>query len=191
MAEAGHNTEKLLQIHVGQIQKAIAEKDAAVAKIRKLRKSAKADGINMKMLDRVLGDLKAKPDEREQDLSDYMRYARWLGQPIGFQADLFEDTGNGKVQPKGQGTDQSAAFLAGLRAGRMGEDQWTGPHPEHTPEGQDWLRGWAQGDDDRRQILAMKETEARDEDADDDGGDLDEGQQGDLEDRALDAEPVH
>src|SRR5919206_3408391 len=98
MAEAGHNTEKLLQIHVGQIQKAIAEKDAAVAKIRKLRKSAKADGINLGVLDRVLKDMKAKPEEREQDLADFLRYSRWLGAPVGFQADLFEDGANGKVQ---------------------------------------------------------------------------------------------
>jgi hypothetical protein len=65
----------------------LAEAKSARSKIRKL---AKADGIELKVADAVITMGQWEPGEIREHFATRARYAIWMGLPIGTQTDLFD-----------------------------------------------------------------------------------------------------
>lgn len=141
----GHNdlTEEqraaLLFQAVGKIEREQVKMREHVAAIRLIRKQAKADGVSAKELNWALELRKSDPDEALATMAMQTRVAKWMGHPIGTQADLF-----------GDGVDRTPsvekAYGEGRVAGMAGDacivpEKWAPGGEQH----QRWLDGWHDG----------------------------------------------
>ncbi len=108
-------------------------------------KKAKGAGINLDAFKAVLKARKAEPEQVEQNLRDFARYARWLEMPIGTQPGLFGD--DAPVPDDKATTEQRewAADEAGYDAGRNGRNRGDCPFPLGTPFHARWDAGWIRG----------------------------------------------
>lgn len=159
-APAGHNSGEMtaaerraLMFHhfnliEAQKAKVKEEQDA----LKKLRKTAKADGIVMADLDYMarcadLEDPTIAPDE----LRRRAEIASWFALPVNFQADMFTDR-----MPL-----EERAFEEGIAAGLQGKDP-TPPYDATSKPGQRWMDGWHEGQRQMREDLqaAMEKRNA-------------------------------
>lgn len=144
-AEAGHNSGDLAEkdrkvlffINRKDWLEAMTAKKAADAKVKQVGKAIKAD-LGKYGLDQIkayeqaqtaegLAELKAR---RDADLQA-MRFA---GVPVNTQLDIFLD----------RAPLTERAYTEGEEAGLRG-DSLSNPYNEASPEGQEWARGWHDG----------------------------------------------
>jgi ribosome modulation factor len=165
MADAGHNSGELtpsesraLMFHhfnliEAQKLKVKAEQDA----LKKLRKTAKADGLVMADLDYMarcadLEDPTIAPDE----LRRRAEIASWFALPVNFQPDMFTDR-----MPL-----EDRAYEEGIAAGLQGRDP-AAPYDATSEAGQRWLQGWHEGQrqmrDDLEAAMSKRNAEKREE----------------------------
>ena len=117
--------------------KAMAAKKAADAAVKNVGKLIKAD-LGPNGLDQIKLYEKAKTDEGLQAIKDEIEAKRqalaYADIPVNTQIDLFDMTA----------TNDEKAYKAGLTAGLEGETL-INPYNEATQDGQDWARGWHEG----------------------------------------------
>jgi hypothetical protein len=155
---AGHNSEMteeqreaLFFDAKGRYATALAKKKAEDAAFKNVCRTIKADGVALKDIKFAL-DLDA--DENGAMLERRRReamIARWMGHPIGTQADLF-----------GDGVDRTPAvdkaFAEGKRAGMEGASMKS-PEAYHpsSEQFQAWCRGWHTGQEAIFNIKELKD----------------------------------
>lgn len=126
----------LVMLHLRKIQDAEKKGGEATAALRNARKAAKADGIDLEML-----EVMRKFDKMtESDLAEYLNamitYAQHFSIPHLSQMDLFDSP---EID---ESVAMDLAYSRGLRAGKLGRDQTSNPAEPGTPAGQKWLEGW-------------------------------------------------
>lgn len=163
-APSGHNSGELtpaesraLHYHHFRLiedQKAIVK--AAQDALKKLRKTAKADGLVMADLDYMARCAALEdPDIVPAELKRRAEIASWFALPVNFQPDMFTDR-----MPLDE-----RAYEEGVAAGLQAKDP-SAPYDETSGAGQQWLKGWHEGQRQMREDLlaAMtKKNSAKDE----------------------------
>ena len=163
-ADVGHNSGELtpaegraLMFHhfrLIEAQKVVVK--AAQDDLKKLRKTAKADGLVMADLDFMArcADLE-DPTIAPAELKRRAEIASWFALPVNFQPDMFTDR-----MPL-----DDRAYEEGIAAGLQGKDP-VAPYDQASGTGQKWLQGWHEGQRQMRDDLlaAMeKRNAAKDE----------------------------
>lgn len=161
MPEAGHNSgdltpdEKraLFFHHFNRIFKQKTIADAAREQLGRLRKDAKADGINPKEMDFALR-CDALEDESivVDEFKGMVRVMSWMGLPVNFQAEMFED-----LAPL-----EDRAYAAGALASAIGKTAIS-PHEPGSEPDQAWMRGFHADGETTMKVLetALKKGPAR------------------------------
>lgn len=80
----------LLEKGLERLERLIAEKDRVVSDIRTQRKTMKAEGFSRHEVDYALRLRKEGVEAAKERMAAEVRIAQWLGQPLGFQSNLFE-----------------------------------------------------------------------------------------------------
>ena len=111
-------------------------KAQTVADLRNERKKLIADGFTSKQIDFCLRLREQDPNEAAAEFAGAIKVARWLAHPIGRQMGLFEDV------DRTPGVER--AFEEGKTAGMEGASR-SPPYDASTQQGQQWLRGHADG----------------------------------------------
>jgi len=131
-------------------QKAIVK--AAQDALKKLRKTAKADGLVMADLDYMARCAALEdPDIVPSELKRRAEIASWFALPVNFQPDMFTDR-----MPLDE-----RAYEEGIAAGLQGKDP-NAPYDAPSSAGQKWLQGWHEGQRQMRDDLlaAMEKRNA-------------------------------
>lgn len=129
-----------------EAQKAVVK--AAQDDLKKLKKTAKADGLVMADLDYMarcaeLEDPTIVPEEMRRRAE----IASWFALPVNFQPDMFTDR-----MPLDE-----RAYEEGVAAGFQGKDP-TAPYDASSSAGQRWLEGWHEGQRQMRDDLEAAMT---------------------------------
>lgn len=132
-------SQELVLYHLSKITEKERKKDEAVNGLRSARKAAKADGVDLKVLDAVRTLLKQDESELADGFNQTVRYAHLLNVPVYGQLTLFESP---EITEE---TVRERGYAAGLRAGKLGQDQSTNPHDPTAPAGMAWVEGWYDG----------------------------------------------
>lgn len=121
--------------HFNAIEAQKATVKAAQDVLKKMRKTAKADGCVMADLDYMArcADLE-DPSIVPAELSRRAEIASWFALPVNFQPDMFTD----------RTPIDDRAFEEGKAAGLRGKDP-TPAYDENSVPGQAWLKGWHDG----------------------------------------------
>lgn len=130
--------------------KAIKEKQ------KKLRREMKDAGITLKIFDAMLA-LDQQEDEGafEEEMAERLRYAQFLQLPMGTQTNFLEML-NVKTDPSPDVLKKARAD--GKHAGMRGKNPES-PHELNTPEGQEWMAGWHEGQDVLKQELLARNAQ--------------------------------
>lgn len=142
-APDGDQTSNLTQDTFLEFVNGIANANAKVAAAneerKKIRKSAKAAGIELGHLDAALKMADWSRNEVRDHFKVQAKYAAWLNLPVGFQPDMFKPVDS--EDPKRSADDWKQA---GVTAGLRGADPKPGSEvpPEHH---QVWMEGWHTG----------------------------------------------
>lgn len=108
----------------------------------KIRKNAKADGLTLGTLDRVISLMEQTPDEQRVYFSELHEYAEALHiahVAIGAQLDLLDHTPDPEVRSRDWHAKGFAAATTGKGVPGVPPDECP---PEHV---NDWLGGWNDG----------------------------------------------
>lgn len=155
-ADVGHNSGELtpaegraLMFHhfrLIEAQKVVVK--AAQDDLKKLRKTAKADGLVMADLDFMArcADLE-DPTIAPAELKRRAEIASWFALPVNFQPDMFTDR-----MPL-----DDRAYEEGIAAGLQGKDP-VAPYDQASGTGQRWLQGWHEGQRQMRDELVTAMT---------------------------------
>lgn len=159
--KTGHNSGELtpaesrvLHMHhfrLIEAQKAIVK--AAQDDLKKLRKTAKADGLVMADLDYMARCANLEdPTIAPAEIRRRAEIASWFALPVNFQADMFVDR-----MPL-----DDRAYEEGVAAGLQGKDPMA-PYDQGSSAGQKWLQGWHEGQRQMREDLlsAMQKRNAQ------------------------------
>lgn len=152
----GHNSGELtpaesraLHMHhfnVIEAQKAIVK--AAQDDLKKLRKTAKVDGLVMADLDYMARCANLEdPSIAPAEILRRAEIASWFALPVNFQPDMFTD----------RMPIDERAYEEGIAAGLQGKDP-TPPYDETSGPGQRWLAGWHEGQRQMREELQTAMT---------------------------------
>lgn len=163
---AGHNSgataeelsdEQRQVLFLQNLKKVKAAKEAMGAASSSLRlayKVAKSDGFAKKKIDYAIDlekdDGKAMLEERRQE----QEIAKWLGHPIGTQADLFD---SGK--PTDDRPLRDRAFDEGKRAGMLSEGPLKPPYDPGSDAYEGYVEGWHRGQEALVNIKKTKDPE--------------------------------
>lgn len=135
----GHLTDAQQQALLAQHVKAVKgwkdELASVNSRLRTAYKSAKADGFPKKDIDFAL----ALENDKGQILEDRARQqqiAKWMSHPIGHQLSMFDQD----PRPLNE-----KAYDDGHAAGLMAKDMSSNPYDVTSKQGQEWLRGWHDG----------------------------------------------
>lgn len=123
------------------------KKDAAVSNIRKIRKQAKADGIDLAAADLVRKEMKLSPDELIETNNRINEYRAQMRLPAYQPLEL---EGATVRTPEEQ---LQYIELEGERAGLRGASQSDNPHDVDTEAGARWLTGYDRGQEQLRQVF--------------------------------------
>lgn len=128
---------------VGQLGKADLELKEKKDARKKLRQHFMNRGVNLAAMDWAIAESEKEDNTTLDNMRDQKRYAEFLGLPIAFQLDFFD-------QPAASGTGAAVslmekAFREGREAGIKGKNCDDQKYPPMTPEGQEHLRGWTEG----------------------------------------------
>lgn len=140
-----------------ELRLAIIAKDAAVAKLRSIRKRMEDAGADLKALDLSMKIERMDDDVREILLRNTARYAAWSGKPIGTQGALFaaDDAAGPSDKAKDELAD-AAAYEAGYRAAQGGQKGTDNPYEAGSSWNQRWAQGWHAGAKVIEEVLAGK-----------------------------------
>ncbi len=141
--------------HVALCGAADADLKVARTKRKRARQAAKADGILLKNFDRALELADLTGEEQRQYLNDQTAYLQWLKVPLGSQMSMFEGP---DFQGDAEAIDAEtleAAEGKGFQAGLNGADESSMQHEANTGAGQAWIKGYREGEDQKKQALAM------------------------------------
>ena len=127
---------------VGQIAKAEEALKAARDAKKKLRSHFKLRGVDLEQMDRAIDELEREDGTTVDNLRTFKRYCEFLGLPIGSQMTLFD-------MPQSNGMSQQSllkhAAEEGYARGVMGKNPDDQAYPPLSPEGQEHMRGWSDG----------------------------------------------
>lgn len=140
MTTAGHNSElsvgeqrALMFHHFNSIEAQKAKVKEAQDALKKLRKTAKADGIVMADLDYMARCAALEdPDIVPAEILRRAEIASWFALPVNFQPNMFDD----------RTPLEDRAFEEGKAAGLLGKSPTA---PYDGTAGQNWLQGWHEG----------------------------------------------
>ncbi|WP_157632729.1 hypothetical protein [Hoeflea sp. 108] len=142
MSIAGHNSElsvgeqRALMFHhfnLIEAQKGIVR--SAQDALKKLKKTAKADGLVMADLDYMARCAALEdPDIVPAEILRRAEIASWFALPVNFQPDMFVD----------RTPLEDRAFEEGKAAGLLGKGP-EAPYDAASAAGQAWLQGWHEG----------------------------------------------
>lgn len=147
----GHNgppgmTQDMFLFYLGQIAKAAAAKKEAALALKKIRSRAEVDGVRLMVLDRAVKEMDQDPETTRSELETLQQYCGFMGLPItwqvvpvGTQGSLFGD-GSQEVL-------LTRAFEEGRGLGLMGKNPDEQKYLPISPEGQEHMRGWNEGQD--------------------------------------------
>lgn len=141
-ATAGHNSEltpsewRALHFHhFRQIEDQKAKVKEAQDALKKLRKTAKADGCVMADLDYMARCAELEdPSIVPEEIRRRAEIASWFALPVNYQPDMFAD----------RTPLDDRAFEEGKAAGLAGKNP-EGPYDAASSAGQRWLEGWHEG----------------------------------------------
>ena len=151
MAESAIQDAKALNVTAETILQYVAEIDTAEDKLetakgalRNVRKRAKADGVNLRMLDEIRHAKRRDADEVIQDEQDRLRYAAFLGLDLGTQMEMSLDVPAEDVAKR----EQYDARRDGLSFGRQGHPRTDTPfaHEPGSVAYAAWDSGWVEGE---------------------------------------------
>ena len=143
------STARKILAQEAEVEKAKGPYDTEKGRLRSLYKAAKADGINIDALNRVLKFKRMAPHEAQDQVAAEVRYAKYLSLPFGTQFGLFD----GIDVPEHVQAEQSrdAAHEKGFAAGRAGGGRAENPYDPGSEFYPLWDRAWELG---QRDIVA-------------------------------------
>lgn len=130
---------RLLYRFLANVAAATTAKDLAVKKIRDLRKVAKSDGIDLRVADQVMKEMKLSPDELIAQENILNGYRLALRLPAHAPLEL-----EGSVKRTAE-EQLKHIELEGERAGLRGANQADNPHDLETAAGAAWQEGYDRG----------------------------------------------
>jgi ribosome modulation factor len=140
---AGHNSElseaekqALFLRGLTELEGMIADKDEIMSDIRNQRKRIISYGFTTADINFALGLRKKDDAESIEKRRREAMIARFLGHPIGTQADIFDELDRTPAADK--------ALAEGKIAGAEGQAM-SPPYDQSTEQGQQWLKGWQEG----------------------------------------------
>ena len=153
----GHNSEAGKGQFLAFFREAGAAKrelEELQGKYRSILKRAKSEGVNTKQLVAAMALRKQDPDDVAKDQRDLVNYMRWIGLPIGSQAELF---GDGDADENTTDTEDYAQRLwevheAGYAAGKNGQKPEDNPHEAGSEFHQTWAMALGKGQEAARFI---------------------------------------
>jgi hypothetical protein len=152
----GHNVDEAAQfrVYVADLT-AIDEKIASLKAVRnKLRKTAKANGIELKLADAIIRLADWEPEEIKQRFAVTEAYARFMGLPVGTQPSLFDDERLPDVE-RDRAKWDARGFSDGVRGIGWPDKPPVECHQDCAQSyGAGWERGQAQLQDDRLKATA-------------------------------------
>lgn len=124
---------------------------------------AKEAGLNPISFRRAYKEAKKASDVRETEDREYRRMMKWLGMPLGTQAELFQEPseGNGLDEQAMAGHQVHQVAAAGQTAGKAGHDRQTNRWAPGTYLHQIWDEGWVRGQEELAQTLVPPEPKRR------------------------------
>jgi len=155
-AEAGHNSgetnggltdgekQALFLSGMNTLRRLIVEKDRVTSEVRNQRKRMKADGFEPFEIDYALKLGGRKEEEMVAQRKREARIARWLGHPIGTQADFFGEDHPESSARAGNGAARVSPEELGRVAGAGGE-VCKPPSNLNQDDAQRWITGWGKG----------------------------------------------
>lgn len=112
---------------------------------KRLRNQAKLRGFELEQFDRALAVREQRDDDTTlEQLKTFKRYCEYLGLPVGTQLQFFND-GKRKRPAFSEESLQKKAYDEGYELGVMGKNPDHQAYPGMTPEGNEHLRGWNDG----------------------------------------------
>lgn len=179
------NDNAVIALNLSKFQRAEVDLQEAKNAYQSVTKHVEGKGINLKAAKRALKIKKAgKTDDAIAELKALFTYLRIFNVPVTKdQIEMFDH------EPKRQPAVEKGYEL-GLYAGRMGDGEGENPYDPTSPQGQAFLKGLAEGAEERRLVLQMEADEEHERFTDDDDsfpGENDDA--GDDEDGATPPEP--
>ena len=155
-AAAGHNIDDaaVFRVYVADLT-AIDEKIETLKAARnKLRKTAKANGIELKLADAIIRLADWEPEQIKERFAVTERYARFMGLPVGTQPSLFDDERLPDVE-RDRAKWDARGFSDGVRGVGWADKAPAECGPDCTQSyGAGWERGQAQLLEDRAKAVA-------------------------------------
>lgn len=128
---------------MGQFLAAQSAIKAAQNANKRLRSQAKLRGFNLEQFDRAIAERERDDGTTVDNLKDFKRYCEFMGLPVGSQITLFDDPQSGTAFSEEQLLQR--AYEEGYELGVMGKNADEQAYPPMTPEGQEHMAGWHQG----------------------------------------------
>ena len=155
-APPGHNIDDaaVFRVYVADLTSIDEKIDLLKAQRNKLRKTAKAAGIELKLADAIIRLADWEPEEIKERFAVTERYARFMGLPVGTQPSLFDDERLPNVE-----RDRAKWRQKGYADGVRGVG-WADQPPAECPQdctqayGEGWEAGQTQLQDDRLKAVA-------------------------------------
>lgn len=148
---------------MGQFAIAQAKLKEAQNSRKRIRQRAKNMGFDLEQFDLAIAERERQDGTTLDNLRTFQRYCQFFDLPIGSQFELFDKPNNG-----GGASQQSAnekAYREGYELGVMAKDPDEQAYPPMTPEGQEHMRGWHDGQKVNTDKLAKQSEEFAAEEA--------------------------
>ncbi|MGO4337820.1 GapR family DNA-binding domain-containing protein [Labrys sp. KB_33_2] len=126
---------------VSKLQSLTSEKDSIVGKIRALKKSAKADGIDLKAAEKALKIAALMDEEARAEHNTTLAYMKFLRLPIGSQLS-FLDGNDDDISEMSEKQRQTKWFDDGWACSARGGNRVDCPHDPTSDAGQAWQDGY-------------------------------------------------
>ncbi|MCW5697337.1 MAG: hypothetical protein KIS96_11480 [Bauldia sp.] len=136
--------------HLAKVRKAKDKIASATAELRNLYKFAKADSISKKDIDHALRLETADEADLIEERRRLDQIARWIGSPVGTQAELFDGTDRTPLVDRAK----EAGKIVGLKG-----EVCSVPAQYQGAGEQAWIDGWHLGNDARQETIKAR-TEA-------------------------------
>lgn len=148
------NDNAVIALNLSKFQRAEVELQEAKNSYQSVTKHVEGKGINLKAAKRALKIKKSgKSEDAIAELAALFKYLMIFNIPVTKdQMDMFDH------EPKRQPAVDKA-YEQGLYAGRMGEGESQNAYDPTSPQGQAFLKGLAEGAEERRLVLQMEADE--------------------------------
>jgi ribosome modulation factor len=150
---------------MGQNDKADEDVKVANAQKKKIRQHIMNRGVDLEMADQARKERDKKDNTTVLKLQKFAQYAKFFGLPVGSHIKLFDGPASAAEAVAAENTLLEKAYDEGRELGIRGkspdEQKWL----PTTPEGQEHLRGWNDGQDVLKQKLLAMNSEIADGEA--------------------------